>query len=220
MGELPFVKSSRPAKITCVTPPYLKPYMDAARAHGGGFGALLWASPATQAVRFDAMARLYEFTGKSLLDVGCGRADLLDFLLNRGMKPAHYIGLEAVRELAAAAQAKGHADAMIVRADFVREPARLFTGADVIVFSGSLNTFDVIAFQGALSRAHEAAVEAVVFNFLDGPGLAAASFLTCHAKDDVMKFARTLGGEVRALDDYLPGDCTIAMIKPDHTVRC
>ena len=37
-------------------PPYLAPYLRAAERHGAAFDALLWASPRTQEVRFDAEA--------------------------------------------------------------------------------------------------------------------------------------------------------------------
>src|SRR5271170_6786519 len=83
---------------------YLIPYLRAAAVHGAGFGSLLWANPGTQAARFDAFARLWAFKGQSLLDVGCGRADCLEFLIDRGMPPADYVGIEAVAELADAAE--------------------------------------------------------------------------------------------------------------------
>src|SRR5687767_15928369 len=94
------------ARVTVVSPDpsYLRPYRAAARAHGAGFGTLLWASPQTQAVRFDAICRLADLRGKSVLDVGCGRADLLEHLVARGIEPADYVGIEAVDELARAAE--------------------------------------------------------------------------------------------------------------------
>src|SRR5438045_4009908 len=61
--------SDNPASL-----PYLLPYLKAAELHGSGFGSLLWASPETQATRFDAIERLGRLHGKSVLDVGCGRA--------------------------------------------------------------------------------------------------------------------------------------------------
>ena len=141
-------------------PPYLAPYRRAARAHGAGFGSLLWASPSTQAARFEAIARIHPLEGKSLLDVGCGRADLLDFLRARGVRLADYIGIEAVDELADAAARKQADGVRIIRADFVQDPARMFVGADVVVFSGSLNTADDEVFYATLRRAYDAAAEA------------------------------------------------------------
>src|SRR5437868_2395141 len=128
--------------------PYLLPYLRAADKHGAEFPSLLWASPQTQAARFDAVARLANLHHKSVLDVGCGRADLLDFLLDRNVRPSDYTGIEAVEDLAAAAEAKRRrfGDLRVVRADFVREPLRLFVAADVVVFSGSLNTIEDEAF--------------------------------------------------------------------------
>ena len=196
-------------------PPYLAPYRRAARAHGAGFGSLLWASPSTQAARFEAIARIHSLEGKSLLDVGCGRADLLDFLRARGVRLADYIGIEAVDELADAAARKQADGVRIIRADFVQDPARMFVGADVVVFSGSLNTADDEVFYATLRRAYDAAAEALVFNFLCSPMLAGQSYLAWRRPDDVLRFARGLeGGEVRTLADYLEGDCTVAVAKP------
>jgi hypothetical protein len=196
-------------------PNYLEPYIEAARRHGPGFGSLLWASPVTQAARFDAFTRLCDFHGKSILDAGCGRADFLDFLLNRGIVPDHYVGLEAVETLAAAAERKRHRNCTIVRADFVCEPARLLVGADLVVFSGSLNTLDVESFTATVHIAFEAAGERLVFNFLSSSSLAAARFLTWHRTADVRHLAQSLTSDVQSLEDYLAGDCTVALRKAE-----
>ena len=198
--------------------PYLLPYLRAAERHGAGFSSLLWASPQTQAARFDAIRRLGELHGKSVLDVGCGRADLLDYLIRHGVRPADYTGIEAVEALAAAAEDGcvrwAGVRARVIRADFVREPLRLFAGADVVVFSGSLNTLDDGPFYSTIRRAFEAAAERLVFNFLCSPYLAGAEYLRWRRPQDVLKFASTLTDDVRTLDDYLPGDFTAALTKP------
>jgi len=196
--------------------PYLRPYVEAARRHGAGFRSLLWASPQTQAARFDAFTRACDFHERNVLDVGCGRADLYDFLLDRGIRPAHYVGLEGVPELARAARAKGHKGCQIVEVDFIREPHRLLVGADAIAISGALNTVDAATFYTTLRTAFEAAAETLVFNFLGSPDLAAADYLTWHEPGDVLAFARTLASAPRFLEDYLPGDCTIAIDHHDH----
>ncbi len=196
-------------------PEYLKPYTRAVEKHGAGFGSLLWATPRTQEDRFEAISRLYEFTGRTVLDAGCGRADFLDYLQKNRMTPMHYVGLEAVAELAAAARGKKHRDCLIVEADFVSEPARLLVGADAVVFSGSLNTLDADVFYATIRVAYEAAVEAVVFNFLSSSDLAAAFWLRWHRPEDVLAFARTLSARVELLDDYMQGDTTICLHKPE-----
>ncbi len=124
----------------------LTPYRRAAARHGGGFQSLLWADAESQRVRFDALRRAVErtFGGRNiwptlrLLDAGCGRADFADHLAAADCRPGSYVGIEAVPALAAAARAKG---VEVIEADFLARPAAFAdAGADVICFSGSLNT--------------------------------------------------------------------------------
>jgi SAM-dependent methyltransferase len=192
---------------------YLSPYLTAARQHGGGFGSLLWASAVTQGARFDALARLRSPKGLSVLDVGCGRADFLDFCIARDVAPADYVGIEAVPALADAAVAKRLPNVTITRADFVQQPLAMFVAADLVLFSGSLNTLAPAQFYATLQRAFEATADALVFNFLCAPGLAASSYLHWHRVADVLSFARTLSPNVAHLTDYLDGDASIAISK-------
>jgi hypothetical protein len=211
------------------TPRYLRPYVRAVRSHGEGFGSLLWASERTQAVRFEAVRRIVNCHGRLVCDAGCGRADLLDDLLAHGVRPGDYVGIEAVDALATAAERKRRPAVLtvgqavpaepgvrIVRGDFVRQPVKLFVGAEVVVFSGSLNTADDPAFYATLRRAFDATAWALVFNFLSSTELAGAAHLYWRSRGDVERFASTLGAkEVRVLDDYLNGDCTVAVLKED-----
>jgi SAM-dependent methyltransferase len=196
--------------------PYLDPYRRAAREHGAGFGTLLWATPQTQAARFAALTRLCDFHGRQVLDAGCGRADFLDYLRSRGVEPAHYVGIEAMDELAETARNKSHPGCLIVRADFVREPQRLYAGAEVVVFCGSLNTLDRATFYATLRHAWNATVELLAFNFLSSPRLAGADYLTWHRPEDVLAFARTFTPHIQILRDYMDGDCTMALRKPNE----
>jgi SAM-dependent methyltransferase len=196
------------------SPRYLTPYVNAARRHGGGFESLLWASQQTQAARFGALVQLASPKGQSVLDVGCGRADFLDYCIATGVPPADYVGIEAVPALADAAEAKRLANVTIKRADFVQHPLSMFVAADVIVFSGSLNTLDPTSFYATIRRAFDATASVLAFNFLCSPGLAAAEFLHWHRVTDVLTFARSLSDDVTSLTDYLDGDATVAMRKP------
>jgi len=195
--------------------PYLSPYVWATERHGARFESLLWASPASQRARFEAIARLCDFGGRKVLDAGCGRADFLDYLLERGITPAHYVGIEAIGELAEAGRQKNRQRSVIVQADFVREPSRLLVGADVVVLCGSMNTFDAARFFGTIRTAYDAATEAVVFNFLSSPRLAAAEWLSWHEPADVLAFAERFSDGVESLADYMDGDCTVAIRKAE-----
>jgi hypothetical protein len=196
------------------TADYLSPYVRAVARHGAGFPSLLWASEQTQSARFAAICRLGNPRGRSVADVGCGRADLLDFCVANDLAPADYVGIEAVPELAAAAEAKGHHNATIVRADFVEQPAAMFVGADVVAISGALNTLTPEQFFTTIRRAYDAAADVLVFNFLCSPATAAADYLHWYGRDDVLAFAGTLSPRVQIVTDYLFGDATVAVHKP------
>jgi SAM-dependent methyltransferase len=149
-----------------------------------------------------------------LLDVGCGRADLLGHLLERGIVPAHYTGLEFIPATIRAARRKKYENCEIIAADFVREPGKLEVGADVVIFSGSLNTLPGPQFHRTLRAAWAAAGRALVFNFLDSQFWAGEDWLYWHRRRNVVAFCRALGGEPSYDDSYLEGDCTIAVKRP------
>jgi SAM-dependent methyltransferase len=194
-------------------PSYLEPYARAVKRHGAEFRALLWASRRTQTLRFQALVHLQDPTGLTVLDIGCGRADLLDFFIERDITPRRYIGIEGVRELADAAQKKQLPNARTICADFIRSPDRMRVGADVIFCSGALNTVDDEAFYLTLRHAFDAAEKALVFNFLSSSLLAGTNYLRWRELRDVMKFARTICNRVEKHDGYIEGDCSIAMRK-------
>ena len=200
--------------MTSTEPAYLRPYSDAVARHGrDDFRVLLWASPQTQEARFKAMVDLVDPVGKTVLDLGCGKADLLEFMIARDATPERYVGIEGVRELADAASDKQMPGSRVIVADFVREPKRMQIGADVIYCSGALNTLAHAEFYSAIANAFRATNEALVFNFLASPMLAGANYLYWHGTSEVMRFARTLTREVKKAEGYLAGDCTIALWK-------
>jgi SAM-dependent methyltransferase len=194
-------------------PAYLRPYLDAVGRHGARFESLLWANPSAQAARFAALARWCELEDRVVLDAGCGRADFLQYLLEQGIKPAKYFGIEAVEELAAAAERKNPPWAVIIRGDFIDEPTILDRNAQVIVFSGSLNTLSSDEFYQTLRLGWEFTQSELAFNFLCSPRLASAKHLTWHRMADVLELAYSLTGDVAVDDSYRDGDCTIVMRK-------
>ncbi|HEY9421707.1 MAG TPA: methyltransferase domain-containing protein [Thermoanaerobaculia bacterium] len=195
-------------------PFYLYPYHEARQQGAKGFDALLWSSQEGQRVRFDAFARICPLAGMRILDVGCGRADLLGYLLERGIVPAHYTGLEMIPASVRAARRKKYERCDIVAADFVLEPEKLHVGADVMIFSGSLNTLTRPRFYRTLREAWAATGQWLVFNFLSSRNWCGEDWLTWHRRRTVLAFCRSLGGEPRFDESYLEGDCTVAVRKP------
>jgi len=195
------------------SPSYLQPYLQAVRRHGAGFKSLLWASPGSQAARFEALCACCRFDGRVVVDAGSGRADFLDYLLAMHVTPAQYIGIEAVDAFAEAARQKRHPCARILHGDFVRHRHLLHQGADVIIFCGSLNTLSAGEFYATLAAARALAPKQLAFNFLCSHHLAAARHLTWHRIDDVMRFLTPLSRQIVVNSRYMEGDCTICLMR-------
>lgn len=207
---------------------YLAPYREVVRRIGPRFEALLWNSPETQQKRFEAIVAMVDLTGRVVVDAGCGRGDFGAFLRDRKVAYGRYVGVDAVRELLDVARGLGLPNAGFIEGDFVtdagvfQEPAgdegTARGRADVIVFSGSLNTLPQPRAEGVLQHAWDACGEALAFNFLSdrngrskkeeiGP---ARRFNTVG----LIKWALKRTALVRYRQDYLKGnDATIVMLK-------
>jgi len=201
---------------------YLEPYRKAVAAHGASFEATLWASREFQEARFDVICALCDCKGKVVLDAGAGQGDFALHLKKRGMRPARYIGLEAMPAMAASGDARKLKWTEFHVIDFAaREDAFERFAPDVVVFSGSLNTFEEDAALDVVDRAWRACKAATIFNFLSS---AASESLKGTSTGPAKRFdpirlttwalERTAHCALR--HDYIPRghDATIAMYRP------
>lgn len=68
-------------------------YTELVQKHGIFPRSLDWGSEVSQELRFDVLAKIGNLNGKSLLDVGCGLGDLLNYLQTHDTK-ADYTGYD------------------------------------------------------------------------------------------------------------------------------
>lgn len=209
--------------------PYLEPYREAVDAHGTGFEALLWRNREFQRTRFATMAQMASPSGRVLADLGCGRADLLAWLNDEGLDYDAYVGVEGIDELVRFCRARSIDEklpgATFLHLDFAADPDVFSTlveshNVDMIVFSGSLNTFDEPDATDVLDRAWQAisrvSAGALVFNFLSTrhPPDASPNPRPAYRFDPVRMLdwalSRTRLAHLR--HDYLDGhDATVSM---------
>lgn len=209
---------------------HLRPYVDAVDRLGATFEATLWASRDHQRVRFEVLSEMCPFAGLVVLDAGCARADLSTFLMNQGLAPAMYLGIEGVPELAEAARGVAPAVSVIAEADFVADPGSLSRVAreagqadgrvDVAVFSGSLNTLRTEDALRVLDGVWPLCRKALAFNFLSdrcAPALRARDTGPAHRFDtiDVLEWALSKTTQVRFRQDYFAGghDATVVLTR-------
>lgn len=83
----------------------IKIYDDLVRQHGLSFKALDWGSRESQFLRFKILSEIGIVKGASLLDVGCGLGDFLEWANNAGLE-IKYCGVDITASLIDAANKK------------------------------------------------------------------------------------------------------------------
>ncbi len=163
--------AAQPVPPHASDPAYLAPYREAVAKFGPSFQATLWASREWQLVRFRVMTRMVDFSKRVILDAGAGQGALASYLRDHRIRYRKYIALEAIPEMAESGRAarlprtEFHVVDFAAAADaFSRFAAE--EPVDVIVFSGSLNTFTQEGAMEALGRAWGTCSYALLFNFL------------------------------------------------------
>ncbi|MEM7576966.1 MAG: methyltransferase domain-containing protein [Planctomycetota bacterium] len=146
---------------------YLQPYREAQGQHGSAFDVTMWARPETQRLRFKVFAETINLRNKRLLDAGCSRGDLAEWLLEHGHDYAHYHGVDGLDDVVSFARTRGLERASFAAGDFVNQPELLAeTQPDITLISGTLNTMDDDTALRVLEAAWAGCREALVFNFL------------------------------------------------------
>lgn len=147
--------------------PYLQPYRDAEQRHGSDFAVTMWARPETQTLRFKVFTQCLNLRDKRLLDAGCARGDLAEYLIQRGVDYAHYHGVDGLDNVVAFARTRGLPRTTFAAGDFVTDATLLAEQSpDVTLLSGTLNTMPLDVATRVLDHAWAGCREALAFNFL------------------------------------------------------
>lgn len=182
----------------------------------GRFGeaveAMDWGSRASQATRFEVLAGLGFRSGDSLLDVGCGQGDLLDWLTTRGLEPS-YIGIDITPAMIAMARSR-FPDArfeLMNAADANNLGVLDFAVASGIFYRRQHQPFDYLC--ETVIRLYSLCRKGLAFNCLSRALSMAEEREYRESPAKVFEFCRTLTPLVAVRHDYHPGDFTIYMRK-------
>ena len=133
--------------------------------------------PEAQQLRFDVMIDCCDLIGRVVVDLGSGLGDFALRLHERGVAYGRFVGIEGVEQLAAESRRRLSPvpECAVIADDFVAD-AKLFSRlvkkerAEVLAFSGSLNTLEQPEAERVLGRAWDAISRVrggqLVFNFL------------------------------------------------------
>ncbi|MEM8834631.1 MAG: class I SAM-dependent methyltransferase [Planctomycetota bacterium] len=207
---------------------YLDPYVEATAKHGAVFEATLWASKQKQTDRFRVIAEMVNLRGRTILDAGAGLGDLAAWLHEHTIEIKKFIAVEGVARLAHEIGERDLPGVVALHDDFAgrdtffHEMQRGHGPFDVIVFSGSLNTFEVERAREVLECAWLSLADAgrgtLVFNFLSSANDRGPAEPPAKRFDpiELLRWALDRTSIVRFRQDYFDGhDATIAMRVPE-----
>jgi len=186
-------------------------HRDSLTRHGHSPHALYWSSREIQFTRFRVLAEIGIATGDSVLDVGCGFADLYGWLKRQGIDTA-FTGIDLSPDLIAKGK-QLYPDVTFFCGELFDYPATE-QSVDWVVLSGALNgSLDddgayarrVIRQMFALCR------KGVAFNLLNASHAATARAhdLQSFDPDEMLAFCREIAPGCRCRTDYLDNDFTI-----------
>ncbi|MBJ6143931.1 trans-aconitate 2-methyltransferase [Hymenobacter sp. BT559] len=178
----------------------------------GGAEALGWARSEGQQVRFQTLTQIGDLAYRSVLDAGCGYADLYPYLRAR-FAGVQYHGIEHMPELLAVAQARYHgaADITLSEGDFLRTPP---PPADYVLASGALNyrPRNPQFIYRSIEKLFGSCRLGFGFNLLSWEP-AGGGPLAAYEPAVILAFCEQLAPRVELLEGYWEGDFTIFMYR-------
>ena len=185
-------------------------YEDKVRQYGYDHRGLGYRSRSAQEKRFEALLALGAFDGRSLLDVGCGFGDFLEFLHARGIEP-RYTGLDICEPMVERCRERfAGLDAAFIEADVLGfEPTGRY---DFVIASGifGLESPEVRSrIQPTLARMFSWSREGLAVNFLSSRSPRHAEGRVYLDPAQVLEMGLELTPAARLDHTYLPNDFTL-----------
>ena len=185
-------------------------YEEKVREFGFDHRGLGYRSRSAQEKRFEALLALGDFNGRTLLDVGCGFGDFLEFLNARGIRPL-YTGIDICEPMVERCRDRFNgSDASFIEADVLgyEPPARY----DFVVASGifGLESPEVRSrIRPTLARMFSWSREGLAVNFLSSAAPRHAEGRVYLEPAAVLEMGLALTPAARLDHTYLPNDFTL-----------
>ncbi len=182
------------------------------RTYGPSARALGWASTEGQQIRFQTLVQIGDLAHCSVLDVGCGYADLYPFVRQR-FAGVQYHGIEQVPELLDVARARYRdaPDCRLEDGDFLRTT---LPPADYVLASGALSYRhrDPQFVYQAIEKLFGSCRRGLGFNLLswEPPG---GGPLAAYDPAHILAFCQQLAPRAELLQGYWEGDFTVFMYR-------
>ena len=174
------------------------------KEHKRSVKALHWNSKSTQEARFEAIAVALKRFEKieSLVDAGCGFADLYHYLKKLDLLPKQYIGIDTHGRMVELA--KQRSGQRILKADVLSD---VLPFADIYVCSGAMNTLYRYETMLFIKNMLAHAKKGVVFNLLKGED--SSQTYNKFLPHELKAMLKPLGVSCEIIEGYLEDDFTV-----------
>lgn len=176
-----------------------------------------WSTKESQYLRFQVLVRGLELEGKTILDVGCGLGDFIQFLEEIGVKNFTYYGIDISESLITSAKKKysSHSNYHFMVGDSLELLSQL-PEFDISVMSGALSykIADNVGYTTEVMRKLTAkAKEVTAFNFLTSYVDYTLEKNYHYRPEDIFSIAKTITKRVNLLHDYPLYEFTVQLFK-------
>lgn len=182
-------------------------YTAAIERHGESARGVHWNSAQSQEKRFEVLLSCIDDENFSVVDAGCGFADLYTYLCTKEVPFSTYTGLDISPKMVEIAKKKTGCE--IIECDICRD---VLPVADYYICSGAMNIlsrFDTYLF---IRNCYEASKKGFVFNLLMGED---DSLVYNHFyPNELQGLFNELGAKVTIKKGYIKHDFTAFLEKP------
>jgi SAM-dependent methyltransferase len=171
-----------------------------------------WRDAESQLIRFKALAKIADLNNCTVLDAGCGYADLLPFLRQLYPDLKQYCGIEQIPELLDEAinRYTHSADVTFISGNFT---SRQLPVMDYVLACGSLNyhSADPDFIYKAIAKLFNTCTKGLGFNLLRN--VMPNGLLVAYQPEKILAYCHTLSNRVILTDDYADEDFTIFLYR-------
>jgi len=185
-------------------------YNDCALSIKDDAKAMGWSSRFNQRLRFDVFNYLVDFTGLSVLDVGCGDGAFFHYLMDQGMD-GYYKGVDISKHMVQRAHAR-YPGINVRQVDFFD----VQDSCDVVVCSGGLSmcSGDSMHYLSvAIDHLFSISSSHLVFNLLSDHAPSTSDKFNRYHPASVLDLCFKKTPYVTLHHGYLPNDFTLHMVK-------
>lgn len=180
-------------------------YKKSFQKHGISAKGVHWNSKRNQYIRFEVLTSFIKgkIKNSSILDVGCGFAEYIEFLKIKDLEPKEYLGIDCESFMIEESKKRFKNNNFLV-CNILKDK---IPKKDYIVCSGTFNILNKEDFFRAIENCYKSCNRGLLFNFLTKDSF------TKIKEEEITSFCKNISNKVHYSNPYLPNDKTIFLEK-------